>query len=183
MTLSVLDVYVLSMLDRGAQTPYELQRTAGLSQGAAVPSLRRLLAAKLVTRKDGLASTNRPRHAYSLTADGKKAARTGWKIHFNEGNAGSDLDSLLRIVDMAAHYGADKKQLKSFLKLAADARALMADKADLAQRGAASLSKAAYLRMRVACDAVRLRAECDALLSLSSAFGAKWPLEGQQTLL
>jgi DNA-binding MarR family transcriptional regulator len=183
MTLSVLDVFVLSMLDRGAQTPYELQRTAGLSQGAAVPSLRRLLGAKLVMRKDGLAATNRPRHAYSLTPDGKKAARTGWKVHFNEGSAGVDLDSLLRIVDMAAHYGAEKKQLKSFLKQAADARGLMADRADLAQRGAKSLNKAAYLRTRATCEAVRLRAEADALRSLSSSFGSKGTVEGQQALL
>jgi DNA-binding PadR family transcriptional regulator len=183
MTLSVLDLFLLSMLDRGAQSPYELQRTAGVSQGASVPSLRRLLAAKLVTRKDGIAATNRPRHAFTLTAGGRKAVRTGWKSHFIADSTGSDLDSLLRIVDMAAHYGADKKQLKAFLKHAAEVRCLMADKADLAQRSTASLSKAAYLRMRAACDAVRLSAEGDALLSLSSSFGAKWPLDGQQSLL
>jgi DNA-binding PadR family transcriptional regulator len=183
MTLSVLDLFLLSMLDRGAQSPYELQRTAGVSQGAAVPSLRRLLAAKLVTRKDGIAATNRPRHEYTLTPEGKKAARSGWKAHFRERRGGSDLDSLLRTVDMAAYYGADKKLLKSFLKQAAEARGLMAEKAGLAQRGAISLNKAAYMRMRAACDAGRLQAEADVLVRLSASFGSKGPVDGQQSLL
>jgi hypothetical protein len=37
MTLSILDLFLLSMLDRGAQSPYELQRTAGVSLGAPFP--------------------------------------------------------------------------------------------------------------------------------------------------
>lgn len=53
MIVSVLDIFLLSMLDRGAQSPYELQRMAGVSLGASVPSLRRLTASKLVTREDG----------------------------------------------------------------------------------------------------------------------------------
>jgi DNA-binding MarR family transcriptional regulator len=183
MTLSILDVFILSMLDRGAQTPYELQRTAGLSQGAAVPSLRRLLAAKLVMRKDGLAATNRPRHEYRLTPEGKKAARSGWKAHFQETSSGSDLDSLLRIVDMAIHYGADKAKIKSFLKHAAKSRELMAEKAGLTERGFTSSDKASYMRMRACCDAVRLGSEGEALLRLAAPFGSKRVVEGQQSLL
>jgi DNA-binding PadR family transcriptional regulator len=183
MILSVLDLFLLSMLDRGAQSPYELQRTAGVSQGAAVPSLRRLLAAKLVTRKEGIAATNRPRHEYRLTPEGKREARSGWKAHFHEASAGIDLDSLLRIVDVAFHYGSDKKKVKSFLKHAAEARELMAEKASLAERGFASHDKASYMKMRAGCDATRLHAEADALLRLAASFGSRWPLEGQQSLL
>lgn len=183
MSLSILDLFLLSMIDRGAQSPYELQRTAGVSQGAAVPSLRRLLAAKLVTRKDGIAATNRPRHEYHLTPEGKKEARSGWKAHFQETSSGSDLDSLLRIVDIASHNGADKKKIKSFLKHAAEARELMADKAGLAERGFTSSDKASYMKMRAGCDAARLRAEGEALLRLAAPFGSKRVVEGQQTLL
>jgi DNA-binding PadR family transcriptional regulator len=183
MTLSVLDLFLLSMLDRGAQSPYELQRIAGVSQGAAVPSLRRLLAAKLVTRKDGIASTNRPRHAYTLTPAGKQAARAGWKAYFQESSTGIDLDSLLRIVDMAFHYRAEKKTIKSFLKQAAEARVLMAEKASLAEKGVASTDRASYLRMRASCDASRLRAEGEALLRLAAPFGSKRAVDGQQSLL
>src|ERR1035441_10434725 len=101
MTLSVLDLFLLSMLDRGAQSPYDLHRAAGVSLGASVPSLRRLTASKLVTRTEGTAATNRPRHSYKLTAAGKQAAKAGWTTYFQEASAGVDLDSLLRIVDMA----------------------------------------------------------------------------------
>ncbi len=173
MTLSILDLFLLSMLDRGAQSPYDLQQAAGVSLGASVPSLRRLTASKLVTRTEGTAATNRPRHEYRLTAAGKRAAKAGWKTYFQEASTGVDLDSLLRIVDMAFHYRAEKKMIKSFLKQAAQARALMAEKASLAERGVASADSASYLRMRASCDAARLRAEADALLSLAASFGSK----------
>jgi hypothetical protein len=39
-----LDLFALALIS----TPYELQKAAGLSQGATVPALQRLLAARLV---------------------------------------------------------------------------------------------------------------------------------------
>jgi len=182
MTLSVLDLFLLSMLDRGAQSPYELQHMAGVSLGASVPSLRRLTASKLVTREDGTAATNRPRHEYKVTATGKQAARTGWKVYFQEASTGLDLDSLLRIVDLASHYRAEKKTIKLFLKQAAGARALMAEKAGLAEKGFASPDKASYMRMRASCDAIRLRAEADALSSLATSIGSQRQVAAQQPL-
>jgi DNA-binding PadR family transcriptional regulator len=182
MTLSVLDLFLLSMLDRGAQSPYELQRMAGVSLGASVPSLRRLTVSKLVTRQEGTAATNRPRHEYKLTAAGKQAARTGWKAHFQEASAGSDLDSLLRIVDMAFYYGTEKKTIKSFLKQAAGARVLMAEKAGLAEKGFAAPDMVSYMRMRASCDAIRLRAEADALSSLAASIGSQRQVAAQQSL-
>jgi DNA-binding PadR family transcriptional regulator len=182
MTLSVLDVFLLSMLDRGAESPYDLQRAAGISLGASVPSLRRLTASKLVTRTEGTAATNRPRHSYKLTAAGKQAARIGWKTYLQEASTGLDLDSLLRIVDMAFHYRAEKKTIKSFLKQAAGARALMAEKAGLAEKGFASPDVASYMRMRASCDATRLRAEAEALSSLATSIGFQRQVAVQQPL-
>jgi DNA-binding PadR family transcriptional regulator len=182
MTLPILDIFLLSMFDRGAQSPYDLQRTAGVSLGASVPALRRLIAGKLVTRTEGTAATNRPRHEYKLTPAGKQAARSSWKDHLNGASAGSDLDSLLRIADMAIHYGAEKKTIRSFLKQASESRALMAEKASLTQKGFASPDGSSYLRMRATCDAVRLRAEADALSSLASTIGSKREIAGKQPL-
>ena len=82
MVWAVLDLYVLSLLDRGLETPYSLQREGGLSLGASTPSLRRLSTAHLVKRKEEQGSTNRPRHAYALTATGRDIARTGWQGSF-----------------------------------------------------------------------------------------------------
>jgi DNA-binding PadR family transcriptional regulator len=180
MTVSVLDIFLLSMLDRGVESPYELQRAAGISLGASVPSLRRLTASKLVTRSEGTAATNRPRHAYKLTAAGKQAVRSGWESHFQPASAGSDLDSVLRIADMAFHHHADKKKIKAFLKNAAEARTLMAEKAGLAERGLSSPDKGYYLRMRASCDAIRLRAEAEALLNLATSIGSQRQVAVQQ---
>ena len=180
--MSVLDLFLLSMLDRGAQSPYELQRMAGVSLGASVPSLRRLTASKLVTREEGTAATNRPRHEYKVTAAGKQAARTGWKTYLQETSTGIDLDSLLRIVDMAVHNRAEKKTIKSFLKQASVARALMAEKAGLAEKGFASPDMPSYMRMRASCDAIRLRAESDALSSLAASLGSQRQVAGKQPL-
>ena len=43
-----LDLFVLALIDGGVSTPYELQKAAGLSQGATIPALQRLLAARFV---------------------------------------------------------------------------------------------------------------------------------------
>ena len=50
MSLSVLDLFVLSLFDRGLETPYDLQRQAGVSLGSSVPALRRLEAAGLIKK-------------------------------------------------------------------------------------------------------------------------------------
>src|SRR5579871_2443854 len=76
---SVLDVFILSMLDRGCETPYDLHRHGNLSLGAISPSLSRLLKEKLATRVEEVNATRRPRHRYALTRSGKQKARLGWK--------------------------------------------------------------------------------------------------------
>ncbi len=103
MPLPVLDLFVLSLLDRGLETPYDLQKRAGLSLGATTPSLRRLLDAKLVTRSKDSGPGKRPRHAYELTARGKEEARQGWKLYLSPEHLPNDLDSILRIIDLAIH--------------------------------------------------------------------------------
>jgi hypothetical protein len=83
---------------------------------------------------------------------------------------------------MAFHYRAEKKTIKSFLKQAAGARALMAEKAGLAEKGFASPDRASYMRMRASCDAIRLRAEADALSSLAASLGSQRQVAVQQSL-
>jgi DNA-binding PadR family transcriptional regulator len=173
MNLSVLDVYVLSLLDRGLETPYDLQRQGGLSLGASTPALRRLVKANFVERADGESATNRPRHEYQLTPSGKQAARSGWKPFLDSDDPSSDLDSLLRIVDMAAHYQSDKQKVRGFLKRAADGKSLLAQHATLNTAANRSDDRILYLSMRVRCDASRLQAEADALLELSRLFPPK----------
>ena len=160
MRLPALDLYVLSLLERGLETAYSLQREGGLSLGASTPSLRRLTEARLVKRKDEEGKTNRPRHVYTLTSSGRELARSAWREYSQPGRLPSDLDSVLRLSDMAAHYGAGAAEVARFLKTASDRRAI------LARRVAASPEEddgLVYVPMRSRCESARLKAEAAVL--------------------
>ena len=116
---SVLDLFILSLLDRGLETPYDLQRLGGLSLGSTVPALRRLEAAGLIKKKtsgDGL--SKRPRHCYQLKKPGLILVKNGWRSYLKAPDQ-QDLDSVLRIFDMAQHYRAKKADVVEFLRTVA----------------------------------------------------------------
>lgn len=160
MTCSLLDLYVLSLLDRGVDTPYALQRDGGLSLGASTPALRRLAEARVVKRTEERGATNRPRHIYTLTASGRELARKGWREYFHAGRPPSDLDGILRLSDMAAHYGAGAVEVARFLKTASERKAALARRAAAVPESGNGL---VYLSMRSRCEAVRLKGESDVL--------------------
>lgn len=169
--LSLLDIFVLSLVDRGLKTPYTLQRQGGLSLGATTPSLRRLSAARLVARNDTENATRRPRHEYRLTSAGRKAALTGWREHFNKLRIASDLDSVLRLVDLAVHYGAKRDEVGVFLKRAAEQRFSRARRAGtVISRGHDALL---YQQTRLHCESARLKAEASVLSRLATEFQAQ----------
>lgn len=66
MNPSIFDVYLLSLIDRGLETPYDLLKQGGVSLGSAVPALRRLEAASLVKRMAQVGSSKRLRHRLKL---------------------------------------------------------------------------------------------------------------------
>lgn len=165
MNENLLDLYVLSLLDRGIETPYSLQRKGGLSLGASTPSLRRLSAARLVKRQEEESATNRPRHVYSLTPAGRELARTRWQEHLRRRQIPSNLDGILRLADMAIHYGASSGEVADLLKRASD------DRRSLARQAAAMITKAqtvSYQEMRIKCSATGLKAEAEALATLAT---------------
>lgn len=118
---SALDLFVLYLLDRGLETSYALQRDGGLSVGSTVPALARLEEAGLVRRMADQRDSKRPRHGYQLSPAGRKLARTGWKPYLKAVNH-LDLDAVIRIADMARHYGAKPKVIVAFLDAAASDR-------------------------------------------------------------
>jgi hypothetical protein len=77
--------------------------------------------AGLVIQDVETAREKRPRHELKLAAAGKRLARSGWKIHLRESDAG-DIESALRLADMAAHYGAKPSEISKFLGTAASRR-------------------------------------------------------------
>ena len=118
---SVLDLFVLSLLDRGLETPYDLHRRGRLSLGSTVPALRRLETAGLVRKKAPVGSSKRPRHWFQLSAAGRKLARGEW-IPLLKDRPPSDFDAVLRLADMAQHYRARPADIVTFLEAAASER-------------------------------------------------------------
>jgi DNA-binding PadR family transcriptional regulator len=111
-----LDLFVLALIDGGVSTPYELQKAAGLSQGATIPALQRLLKARLVRQgKPGA----RGRIDYKVSAAGKKLLRDGWLPLIEAGPSG-DLDSDLRVALLAIWGSDDRRLATDFLRQSAD---------------------------------------------------------------
>jgi len=165
--MTVLDQFILSQLERGLETPYDLMRRAGLSLGASVPALRRLSAARLVKKGKETSGSKRPRHVYKVTAEGRKQARTGWKQYL-EGNSNPvDLDEILRVCDMADHGNHDRASLAAFLGRAARDRSVLARQAQIVidRQSDEALD---YMSMRAKCEVGRLTSDEVVLSQLAS---------------
>lgn len=162
--IPILDLFILSCLARGMQTSYDLYRLVGVSLGASTPAFRRLVRAGLVRRQDTMAKTNRPRHEYSLTAKGRAKLSSGWRQCLASDPPPADLDSLLRVVDLAAHHSAGSKLLP-YLDRAVKGR----------RRETAALSPRAdrlclsYAALRREFARKRIESEIEALTELMSA--------------
>jgi len=113
-----LDQFVLALIDSGVCTPYDLQKAAGLSQGATIPALQRLLEARLV--RQGRPGT-RGRTDYQVTAAGKRLLKDGWLALIKGGPSG-DVDSDLRVALLALLGGAERRLAANFLRQSADGK-------------------------------------------------------------
>lgn len=115
---SVLDLFILSLLDRGLETSYALQRRGGLSVGTTIPALKRLEEAGFVRKTGVEGAGKRPRHGYQVSAAGRQLARSAWKAHLKS-TSHLDLDAVIRVADMARHYDGSAAKIASFLDAAA----------------------------------------------------------------
>ena len=92
----------------------------------------------------------------------------GWKEHLNEHNTPGDLDALLRLVEVAQHYGAKKSRLIKLLKAAADQRLALA--VQLANGlGGIRGGPFSYCVTRAKVELERLQAEKQALTDIADA--------------
>jgi DNA-binding PadR family transcriptional regulator len=163
---SVLDLFILSLLDRGLQTPYDLQRRGGLSLGSAIPALARLEGAGLVRKRDAVGASKRPRHGYKVSAAGLKLARSGW-IALLKDPPPSDLDAVLRVIDIAAENNARPTDISSFLNRAARERLTLSKQALKIDGNPGS--SLVYGATRKRWDAARLKAEARLLSVLAKS--------------
>ncbi len=167
MSHSILDLFILSLLDRGLETSYDLHIHGGLSLGSTVPALRRLGSAGLVRKKAPVGSSKRPRHWFQLSAAGRKLARGGW-VSLLKDQPPSDFDAVLRLADMAQHYGATSADIVTFLETVASGRRSSAR---------SGVSEAHEMRdslglvaTREAWDVARLKAEAKFIDGLAKSF-------------
>ena len=110
-----LDLFVLALVSEGISTPYSLKSAAGLSPGATIPALTRLIKARFVLQgKPG----PRGRTDHKITPEGRRYLKSGWKDLIEEGPSG-DLDADLRVALLALWVDGDRKLAADFLRQSA----------------------------------------------------------------
>lgn len=120
---SDLDLFVLALIRSGVSTPYALHREAGLSPGATIPSIQRMLDAGLIRQeKPG----SRGRTDCQITAAGKRALKDGWRTLIEDGPSG-DLDADLRVALPAISEGRDYSSAADFVQRSAGKLLQMAE--------------------------------------------------------
>jgi hypothetical protein len=92
--------------------------------GSSSPALMRMQKAKLLIQDVDSSHGKRPRHDLKLSAAGKKFAREGWRSQLD--NLDGDTELVLRLADMASHYGAKPSEISKLLLTAASRRSRMA---------------------------------------------------------
>lgn len=152
---SSLEVFILALVNKGLTTSYALQREAGLSLGATVPALKRLLDAGLVTKKE----VGR-RREFALTPDGQKSMWT-WDA---SARLPTDLDDIVRTAFLASLVVRDKDLPAKMLRQAAKTRRRLAEQEcevaeRLQPRVGIKFDLSAYQWARAMCGAARLTAE------------------------
>jgi DNA-binding PadR family transcriptional regulator len=167
-----LDLFVLALIESGISTPYELQKSAGLSPGATIPALQRLL-------EGGFLRSGKPgargRIVHSITPAGGKFLKSGWRILLEDGPSG-DLDADLRVALLVQWAGGKRELASDFLQQLASKKL---ESIKLLEEGEenGSVSSLAnwYARLRLTSARTLLQAESGAALKLAEALPSKLP--------
>ena len=173
-----LDLFVLALIDSGVSTPYEFQKEAGLSPGATIPALQRLLEAGCVRQgKPG----SRGRTDYRITTVGRKFLKSGWRILLEDGPSG-DLDADLRIGLLVLWAGGKRQLAADFLQQSASKKL---ESIELLEAGDAnsSISSLAnwYAKLRSSSTKALQKAESAAALKMAEALPPRLPAKSTRT--
>jgi DNA-binding PadR family transcriptional regulator len=161
-----LDLFVLALIDGGVSTPYELQKAGGLSQGATIPALQRLLGARLVRQgKPGA----RGRTDYKVTVAGRNLLKAGW-LPLVEASPSGDIDSDLRVALLALWGGGDRRVAVEFLRESAYKKLETQEAAEPDGDPLKSVPLARlYSEMRSAAAKALLKAECSVIRAMADS--------------
>jgi DNA-binding PadR family transcriptional regulator len=165
-----LDLFVLALIDSGVSTPYGLQKLAGLSQGATIPALQRLLEARLVRQgKPGA----RGRTDYKVTTAGRKLLKAGWLPLFEAGPSG-DIDADLRVALLTIWGSGDSRLAMEFLRESADRKkALQAAAEPTGDTSTVPPLARWYVEMRAGAAKALLTAECSVIRAMADSLPRK----------
>jgi DNA-binding PadR family transcriptional regulator len=165
-----LDLFVLALIDGGVSTPYELQKLAGLSQGATIPALQRLLEARFVRQgKRGA----RGRTDYKVTAAGRKTLKNGWLPLLDAGPSG-DIDADLRVALLTIWGSGDSRLAAEFLRESADRKkALRANAEPTNDTSTVPPLARWYVEMRAGAAKALLTAECSVIRAMADTLPRK----------
>ena len=161
-----LDLFVLALVADGISTPYKLQMAAGLSQGATVPALQRLVEADFVRHgKPG----PRGRTDHRITPAGKKQLKTAWRALFDAGPSG-DLDADLRVALLALWAGGERRLAVEFLQQSAEKNLRMTVEIEESRHSTVLAPLALwYQRLRSASAITLLKGQSEAALAMAEA--------------
>ena len=165
-----LDLFVLALIECGVSAPYALQTAAGLSPGATIPALMRLLEAGFVLQGN---PGPRGRADYKITVAGRRYLKSGWK-ELIEGGPSGELDADLRVALLALFVGGDRGIAKDFLRLTSAHRFESAVKLEEPAESS-SLPPLAlwYRRLRSASSEALMKGESAAALAMAKALPRK----------
>ena len=173
-----LDLFVLALIDSGISTPYDFQKAAGLSPGATIPALQRLLEAGFV--RQGKSGARR-RTDHSITPAGRKFLKNGWHTLIEDGPSG-DLDADLRVALLVLWAGGKRQLATDFLQQSASKK-LESIEWLQAEEESSSISSIAnwYARLRLSSTKVLLQAESAAALKMAEALPTRLSAKAART--
>lgn len=164
-----LDLFVLALIEGGLSTPYDFQKAAGLSPGATIPTLQRLLESGFVRQcKPG----SRGRTDHRITPAGKKLLKTTWQDLIEDGPSG-DLDADLRIALLALSVGGNRRLAKEFLEQSAAKKVAAFEALEDTECASGSLLADWYTRLRSGPTKAVLKAESAAAIAMAEALPRK----------
>lgn len=165
--LRTLDLFLLMLVNDEIRTPYEWQARAGVSLGASLPAVKRLLANGLVTEAE---KGSRGRRKFRITRSGRQTLQN-IDVYLEQAldELPGDLESVLRLACMA--ISETKIELaKKLLLQAGEEHAKRSRRAGRRAGVPPKKSSAAelYTAALAHCDASRLGATSKSLASLVS---------------
>lgn len=153
-----LDLFLLALIRHGIATPYRMQMAAGISQGASLQSLKRMVERKLVRAAE---EGPRRRMEFVLTPAGGRWLDRGCAALI-EAEPNGDFDSVLRKSLLLAFLERDGRKAGDFLRGAAAGRRAREASSPVPDPEAEEMAET-YSRIRHARTAAIMNAEADVL--------------------